>query len=469
MPETKPAPLETKRDAPKIGVKRNRWPKKGDVVQNYKNNGVSSADAQPAASEWSPYADDDEEDPNADVEKLVDWEGKWLPAPIDWELREGHKHRNFSAYMIKYVDVLEFPTPIDTKVPAFTSPTSTEVAPRLWIPDDIEEMTPGKWWDQHTSSKLAECAPDAKPWWERYESADSDFIEQWPAPPADLDPSDRAFEKVTKGKLCSEEAVASYKKRLEAKAKQQKKAQKGIHISAVELNAAYEKFVPINALKPKAHIFLREAYAHDIPQITEIYNRHIRETVHCPEMTVRTVEQMRGRFNDAHAADLPYIVAIEKSSSKIAMAGRNFPVCEKVVGFAFADDYHDSAGMYRYTLEFEMYVHKPYQRLGIGSCLMDRLMYVLDPEYMLRTGYRFHSTGPKYESGGVRVAGALLCHVPYESTDTERLTWLTRWLGQHDFKKVGDYPEIGHKLGKAVNLAVFYRKTGNTVNPANAL
>ena len=491
------------------------------------------------------------DDPDYDVKQLMDWEGGWIPAPIEWEDRTGYLERNFKERMHNYIKALEEVSMIDISAPLFLATNNTEIATRSWIPILIDNITPKSWWAKHLKTSVTEIEPNAKPWWELYAKPDSDFLKGWYHHETKLNPEDPQFE-LAKQDEGSDLAFRKVKGELGERLRMRKNScvlsidnnekdqQNYDNDNKTKVNNSRPKvtyeitkavhYVPQNApkrIKPKSNIFLREALQFDVTQITDIYNHHVNNSIHVAERHELSVEEMRTRMNELTANEFPFLVAVDRfarsnvnpnSTANTAhnnnrqhrRQSRTHPSMEKIIGFAFADDYHSSESMYRYTCEFEIYVHADYYRQRIGSCLMDKMTSLMDAEYSTRGGYAFHDRGNRgagrglpYELRGSRRVGTVICHVPYASDELKkkrrasksknkeksrgerddkltfddgndddnevekgRSTWLFAWLGKFGYEKVGDLPEVGVKMGQFVNLAIFHRKTGFPLEPA---
>ena len=411
------------------------------------------------------------DDPDYDVKQLMDWEGGWIPAPIEWEDRAGYLERNFKERMQNFIKGLEEVSAIDTRAPFFWAPDNTEIATRSWVPSLIDNITAKSWWDKHLKSALVEIDPNAKPWWELYVKPGSEYLKTWHPPHAELDPadpqyenakkdegSDKAYLKV-KGDLgerlrqrqnsnsyivnnLNDNIIASNDKRLDSindtRAQGGKKKNRNRPKVSYGITKDFQ-LVPQNAPKSirlKSNIFLREALELDTSQITEIYNYHVANSIHVAEREALSEAEMRTRLLDTQANQLPFLVAVDRfarsnvnnSSSKNKMKNgdsdaqqrrpertSDHPSMEKIVGFAFADDIHSSKSMYHFTCEFEVFVDVDYQRQRIGSCLLDKMTSLVDVGYMTRGGYAFQNPGswPRLDPGGMRRVNVMVANVPY--------------------------------------------------------
>jgi len=199
--------------------------------------------------------------------------------------------------------------------------------------------------------------------------------------------------------------------------------------------------------------FVRSARPADMVEIRDIYNYYVQFTCLTPEIERRTTADMIQRYNDILSNRLPFLVACERGGKIAARRkknnynnGEDIILPNRVVGFAFADDYNDLTGMYRFTAEVEVYTLKTYYMKGVAKCLLDKLIAMLDPQFLERGGFAIE--GEELEGvGPSRIIQHIIMNVSYESP--QRLEWMKRWVGDSlGFEQVGNLPEIGNKLGK---------------------
>lgn len=187
-------------------------------------------------------------------------------------------------------------------------------------------------------------------------------------------------------------------------------------------------------------------------RIREIYNHYVNFSIHTPETERRTNHDMTQRYNAITSNKFPFLVACERGAKVTGRKnkkgrGEDLVLPDYVVGFATADDYNDMTGMYRFTAEVEVYTDSKYYMKGIGKCLMDKMMCLLDPDgYTERGG--FDVVGDELEGcGSYRRIQHIILNLPYEKPEIAewKAKWLTEWCG---FKQVGNLEGIGNKLGK---------------------
>lgn len=116
------------------------------------------------------------------------------------------------------------------------------------------------------------------------------------------------------------------------------------------------------------------------------------------------------------------------------------------------------------TVEVELFVDPAFVRYGVGRCLLDKIIHVLDSGYNACGGYEFITDSMGYSAGGRRSVACIIIHVPYSRQTTKELEWTKEWLEGFGFEQSGDLKDIGRKQSQAVSLATFSRQTMVTVD-----
>lgn len=398
-----------------------------------------------------------QDDPDHDVKMLTDWNGDWLPAPVEWEGRRSFSERNFYDRIFNWIT---HSWPLDE---SFTEITHQDLeiakgdfAPRFWIPKKIDNESPQSFWAMHPErppAPLSDIEPNEKPYWETYTSPTTVSLNPLTIPEAKVDPADEcaAHERLDEGSMaaCLKHKAEKEEKKLR-RFRRMQDARKLLQEAPTEMPIV--PWVPEDrSLNPAANIYVRPAYPIDMEQMKDILNWHIDHGVSCPEMYPREVMHVRDLIDTVVTAHLPFIVAVEKKARRMGKGLRGrMAEQETIVGFAYADDHHDPRGMYRFTVELEMYVRHQYFRNGVGSCLLDRMLYLLDPVYPVKGGYEFRceddpAAQAQFGPGGRRTVAMILCMVPYLEEDRKD-PWVKKWLSKSAFHQVGDLPKIGTKL-----------------------
>jgi L-amino acid N-acyltransferase YncA len=350
-----------------------------------------------------------------------------------------------------------------------------EIAPRYWVPIVIGNKAPKTFWHEQVTSEKPKPYDDddlegAKPWWELYQSRGSAILKPWIHPEIEgVDPNETRDERLArendsgsnfhtenrkKKEKAKKDADREKKKLAQEKAQKMHKSSSKIDAPAVSIPFPDPDPIVANSkqrIKTDVSLYIRGATVQDIPAIREIYNHYVTFSVSTPEIERRTDRDMLSRLKEVRDNKLPFLVACErgqKIGGRGRKKGREDPIIlpDKVVGFAFADDYNDMVGMYRFTAEMEVYVDNHNYMKGIGKCLMDKLLGLLDPEHVERGGYDI--VGDEAEGiGSSRMIKNLIINMSYDRP--EILEWKGRWLTTGlGFKQVGDLQAIGHKDAK---------------------
>lgn len=186
---------------------------------------------------------------------------------------------------------------------------------------------------------------------------------------------------------------------------------------------------PRTPTSPVANIYLRPVEPKDVPQLREIYNWYAGYSIDSPNTEDLDEDEVRQRVEDTRNANLPFIVAIDRRSASTDT--------EKILGYALAREFDRHHLAHQFTAELEVYVKDGHKRLGIGRCLLDKLLEVCDPTYVPKPGYRFEAKREDrsgYYGGGRRKLARLiftLCYVDQkEITDhTNVKNWLREYAG----------------------------------------
>ncbi|KAL4787502.1 hypothetical protein BJX76DRAFT_363418 [Aspergillus varians] len=180
---------------------------------------------------------------------------------------------------------------------------------------------------------------------------------------------------------------------------------------------------------PVANIYLRPVDFKDVPELRAIYNWYARNSFDSPNTEDLDNDEVRQRIEESRTTKLPFIVAIDRRS-----ASTN---AEKILGYALARDFDRHHLASRFTAELEVYVKEGHTGLGIGRCLLDKLLEVCDPTYSPRSGYLFEAVPEDrsgYYPGGRRRLARLvfsLCYVDRQEISNHKRVkeWLKDYAG----------------------------------------
>ncbi|THY98151.1 hypothetical protein D6C92_03030 [Aureobasidium pullulans] len=220
-----------------------------------------------------------------------------------------------------------------------------------------------------------------------------------------------------------------------------------------------------NTIKPVLSLFIRMAELCDIPQMTDIYNHYVLNSVCTPELVPITIENMKARWESSRSNHLPFLVAC----SPIGYGGRNRykdrACIDTVLGFASADDVCGSRTAMRFTVEVGMFVSaaRKSTRSGVSKCLMDKLLGLLDQFYIERGGYEIDD---KIGLGTQRLVSRIMINLMHSELEGNK-KWVAPYLESWGFKEKTMLDGFSYKLNQIVDNTIFYRTTGLVIVPTN--
>ncbi|KAJ7364807.1 hypothetical protein DFH08DRAFT_840025 [Mycena albidolilacea] len=174
-----------------------------------------------------------------------------------------------------------------------------------------------------------------------------------------------------------------------------------------------------------AAISVRLADNSDIPQITSIVNHYIHSSV----ATFRTDQLSESAILESYLSirgqGLPYIVAVAADSST-------------VLGYAYASGYRmPSHKAYCHTVEITVLVHPEHLSEGIGSAMMDVLVFRLKNPDSLES----------WASTKAPTISEVLCIMALDVTKKDSGHGLRDWYIRWEFQEVGRLKRVGFKFG----------------------
>lgn len=316
---------------------------------------------------------------NADQPQLHDWNGDWLPAPVEWAGRHQYTHSDLGKLVDDWSQGVwrayendakkkqiekELPCRIDS-ITLYTMPymenwtqgiyelrsdkkglelpeqwkpdfalRADPVAIKEWIPKFIEGESPRNFWKtlpQRAPDTASDVGLDGCPWFDLVHK-DHCLLSAPEVPEARCDPEDTACKlpgyEMTAQKAIDKKETAT---QLRARKQQEKRA---CAVAGAALTAEMLAHKPEKALNPAANIYVRPVTMVDIGAITEIYNYYVEYSIVANEFTKRTHDHMRNRVRDAMATGLPCIVAVHRNQKKGRGNFKGPNVLEHVVGYA---------------------------------------------------------------------------------------------------------------------------------------
>ncbi|KAK6436134.1 hypothetical protein LTR95_007672, partial [Oleoguttula sp. CCFEE 5521] len=418
---------------------------------------------------------------------LRDFDGGWAPAPPDWDNRPGFRNGQSADKIFAWIattndnlDAVTEPRAVSIQDDSKTT-LPNEVAPRYWVPTKIDGQSPKLFWSallQSTDVKPIDAADLAgqSPFWALFKDDKSAFLIDHEQPiVAGPDPDENENERIARendlgSHHVAEAKLATEKAKLEAR-RVRKVLKDERRRQALEVNGLSPTGPP--QIKTISNLLVRVATLDDAAAVCKIYIQSVDHTCAVPEVTYRTKEHIETRIQSARTAKLPFIVAYErgkrikppkKGRHQSYNGGEDVVLPDEIHGFAFADEYGERDGIYRFTATIEVYVNLEKQNSKVGTSLLNKLLSLLDPTYVERGGYE--TMGDLDGAGPQRNIRSIVVQYPYDADQSEKMKWIYGWLSREaGFKKTGDMTDIGEKNGKGLNLAVLQKTTGASRDP----
>lgn len=107
-------------------------------------------------------------------------------------------------------------------------------------------------------------------------------------------------------------------------------------------------------------VIVRPVTENDIPQVLDIINYEILNSVSIYDYEPRTLVQQRAIIQEKQTKEFPFLVAVYD---------------DVVVGFATYGDFRFKEG-YRFTVEHSVYLHHEHQGKGLGKILLESLIKI---------------------------------------------------------------------------------------------
>ncbi|KAL4766620.1 GNAT family N-acetyltransferase [Aspergillus foveolatus] len=207
---------------------------------------------------------------------------------------------------------------------------------------------------------------------------------------------------------------------------------------------------------PVADIYLRPVDVNkDTPELREIYNWYTQNSFTSPNIHIINEDEVRQRIEESRSTNLPCIVAIDRR-------------VEKILGYALAREFDRHAASH-FTAELDLYVKDEHTNLGIGQCLLDKLLEICDPSYTPKCGCSFKTSKEErsgYYPGGTRRLARLiftLCYVDMKAKDISKHERVKKWLKQRgEFEEEGLLRGIRVKNNHLINVAYLVRTIGHS-------
>jgi GNAT superfamily N-acetyltransferase len=114
----------------------------------------------------------------------------------------------------------------------------------------------------------------------------------------------------------------------------------------------------------------------------------------------------------------------------------------------------------------ELFVHPGFVSKGIGKCLVDRLLEMVDTSYRARGGYEYVNDDTYLKTGPARVIKTILLNVQHENGEDLEANWRGKFLNACKFFRVGRFPKVGYKNDKVLDTSIFAHQTKEDIDPS---
>ncbi|EME85497.1 uncharacterized protein MYCFIDRAFT_82752 [Pseudocercospora fijiensis CIRAD86] len=452
---------------------------------------------------------------------LTDWQGNWAPAPCDWDSRPAFRADQSAAQIEQWLGCtenavrirkLEAGTTVEEALrerqarPAldelstvdgityvFGEPENRshdvtyvqmgDIIPHYWIPASWGRQPPQTFWHEEILKSSAPPPEDpedlegARPWWELVVKG-GQFLPNIPQPSiAGIDPRETKEERLKRESDRGSDRHAENRKRFElAKMKssrenQKRKDEKFKKVTAAKVANHGVSPEQLSKISTNLKLFVRSATAADMGEVRDLYNYYVDFTCAAYETERVSTKDMMKKYEEIRASKLPFLVICEKGGIQKARRKHQEDIIlpDKIVGFAFANDLYGPQGnQFRYTVEVEVYVHKDALMRGVAKCLLDKLLALLDPDYLERGGYRVADEDLEFGTARPsRLVKNILINFYHESSRPQKLEWVSRFLKNFaEFERVGYMLDVGSK-NVPVSHAIFQRTTGAALDHTN--
>jgi L-amino acid N-acyltransferase YncA len=378
------------------------------------------------------------------TEHLLDWDGKMLPAPCDWETDRGIFDTSFIPNYIKEWQGNGIPcgpsVTVDTSSEGFRSGNQPVANDKLddpvIQPDSIPGMPP--------SLSLPILPSIMREWC-------ANFL-------IDIDNSKDEYARMHQNSFID---ALNYAKRVE---KRQRNVQRAIMDSDTRLREIISRPPEVNPFSASTQMYLRPATKQDASGIAFIYNHYVNHAIVTEDQQVINEEDILFLIENCQAQKLPIIVAVRGSLPSLGGSKKlKLPQFEAVIGYAFAEIFNfglkcGRRGRSRATATLQFYVHHEYTRKGIGRNLLDHLMHSMSFGYAFKSASSWVNpdNDEVYEAGGGGNWHQLLVQLPVQHKDDPTYPWFKRFmLSKFFFREEARLSAVGRSSSHQGKAAVW--------------
>lgn len=175
-------------------------------------------------------------------------------------------------------------------------------------------------------------------------------------------------------------------------------------------------------------VTVRPATTDDLPQIREIFEHYVLNTVVSFLVQKPPPNYVASRFQESTSRNLPYLVAVDDH--------------DDVVGYSYASAFRGFMLGYGHTVEISLFCHPQHTSKGIGSQMIRQLLEILRTTQHL-TREVGHEDNP-VETPVRKVMAIMAVDDATPGQGLELRDWYKKW----GFEEVGRLKGVGFKKGR---------------------
>lgn len=179
-------------------------------------------------------------------------------------------------------------------------------------------------------------------------------------------------------------------------------------------------------------VTVRPATVADLPQVHEIFEHYVLNTVLSFLVQQPPQDYIRHRFEDVISRKLPYLVAVDAKG--------------QVVGYTYAGAFRGHMLGYGHTVEISLFCHPQHTNEGIGSRLLQQLIQTLRATKHV-TKEAGHGDNP-VEFDVRKVLAVMAVDETAPKQGLALRDWYLRW----GFEEVGRLKGVGCKNGRMYRI-----------------
>lgn len=185
-------------------------------------------------------------------------------------------------------------------------------------------------------------------------------------------------------------------------------------------------------------VTVRPATQNDLPQVREIFEHYVLNTVVSFLVQKPPANYIASRFQETVLRNLPYLVAVDEQG--------------QVVGYSYASAFRGFMLGYAHTVEISLFCHPDHTNKGIGSQMIKELIQTLRT-----TKHLTKEVG--YEEEPVETdIKKIMAIMAVDDTALGQGLALRDWYKRWGFEEVGRLKGVGFKKGR-----MYERRTTNQV------